>query len=162
MTYSSFHEAQELQINKAFHPINKLGCDYLYYLSYSITDQNKSYRFCTHDNWLDFYYEENLIAADPLKRIMIDTNNTVLPWDQVNFQNKNEKQTMSARSAFGLSNGISIVSNYDNHKHILVLATEQQEHDLARYLLLEKSHELSKFMKSCISVFNNFEQSVAA
>ena len=162
MIYSSFNEAQELQINQAFHPINKLGCDYLYYLSYSSTDKNKSYRFCTHDNWLDFYYEEKLIATDPLKRIMINTNNAVLPWDQVNFQNKSEKRTMSARSSFGLNNGISIVSNYNNHKHILVLATEHQEHDIARYLLLKQSYKLTQLMKSCITVFDDRIQEIAA
>jgi hypothetical protein len=93
---------------------------------------------------------------------MINTNNAVLPWDQVNFQNKSEKRTMSARSSFGLNNGISIVSNYNTHKHILVLATEHKEHDLARYLLLKQSYKLTQLMKSCITVFDDRIQEIAA
>lgn len=162
MIYSSFTEPQELKLSKALRPIHKLGCDYLYYLNYNPTSHNISYRFCTHEDWLDFYHEESLVTADPLKRVMINSKNAVLPWEQVNFQNKAEKQTMSARTSFGLNNGISIVCDYNNNKHILVLATENKEHDLARYLLQEQCHMLNTLMKNCIAILDEGTQKIAA
>ncbi|ABQ56685.1 hypothetical protein LPC_2784 [Legionella pneumophila str. Corby] len=100
---------------------------------------------------MTFYYEEKLIENDPLKRIVEKSNISVLPWNQASFMNKHEKQTMSGRSAFGLYNGVSIVSKFNNKNYIFVLATEHRDHDLARYLLLEKNYELKKLMHGCIT-----------
>ena len=146
-----FDEKQELLLTKQLRPLNTLGCDYLYYLISDQTSKNKSYRFCTHENWMDFYYEEKLIDNDPLKRIVENSNISILPWNQASFMNKSEKRTMSARSAFGLYNGVSIASKFNNKKYIFVMATEHRDHDLARYLLLEKNYELKKLMHDCIT-----------
>ncbi|HDV5709459.1 autoinducer binding domain-containing protein [Legionella pneumophila] len=151
-----FDENQELLFNKQLRPLNALGCDYFYYLVSDCNSKNNSYRFCTHEDWMDFYYEEKLIDNDPLKRIMEQSTHSILPWNQTSFMNKNEKRTMSGRYAFGLFNGLSIVSNYKDKKHIFVLATEHKEHDLARYLLLEKELELKKLMGGCIALFNEY------
>jgi len=157
-----FDETQELFINKKLRPLNTLGSDYFFYLVSDHTPQNKSYRFCTHEDWMDFYYEEKLINNDPLKRIMESSSNSVLPWSHASFTNKNEKRTMSGRSTFGLYNGLSIVNQYNNRKHIFVMATENKDHDLARYLLLEKSNELKKLMQGCMAHFHNFSLESAA
>ncbi|CAM2802553.1 autoinducer binding domain-containing protein [Legionella pneumophila subsp. fraseri] len=146
-----FDEKQELLFNKQLRPLNALGCDYFYYLVSDQTSKSKSYRFCTHEDWMTFYYEEKLIENDPLKRIVEKSNISVLPWNQASFMNKHEKQTMSGRSAFGLYNGVSIVSKFNNKNYIFVLATEHRDHDLARYLLLEKNYELKKLMHGCIT-----------
>lgn len=159
--FHPFDENQELLFNKQLRPLNALGCDYFYYLVSDQTSKSKSYRFCTHEDWMDFYYEEKLIDNDPLKRIMEQSKQSILPWNQTGFMNKNEKQTMSGRSAFGLFNGLSIVSNYKDKNHIFVLATEDKEHDLARYLLLEKNQELKKLMGNCIAQFNEYSRSAA-
>lgn len=151
-----FDEKHELLFNKQLRPLNALGCDYLYYLVSDQTSNNKSYRFCTHEDWMDFYYEEKLIDNDPLKRIVEKSNISILPWNQASFINKHEKQTMSGRSAFGLYNGVSIVSKFNDKKYIFVMATEHRDHDLARYLLLEKNYELKKLMHGCITLFDDF------
>ncbi|HAU1091262.1 TPA: hypothetical protein F8V12_00730 [Legionella pneumophila] len=149
-----FDEKQELHFNKQYRPLNALGCDYFYYLASDQTSKSKSYRFCTHEDWMDFYYEEKLIINDPLKRIIENSNGSILPWNQVSFMNKSEKRTMSGRSSFGLYNGLSIVNNFKGKKHIFVLATEHRDHDLARYLLLEKNYALKKLMHDCITAFD--------
>ncbi|HAU0125570.1 TPA: hypothetical protein F8S86_05405 [Legionella pneumophila] len=149
--FHPFDENQELLFNKKYRPLNALGCDYFYYLVSDQTSKNKSYRFCTHEDWMDFYYEEKLIDNDPLKRIIENSNASILPWNQVSIMNKSEKRTMSGRSSFGLYNGLSIASKFNDKKYIFVLATEHRDHDLARYLLLEKNYELKKLMHACIT-----------
>ncbi|VEG89836.1 autoinducer binding domain-containing protein [Legionella spiritensis] len=156
-----FDEKQELLFNKQLRPLHALGCDYLYYLVSDQTSKNKSYRFCTHEDWIDFYYEEKLIDNDPLKRIVEKSNISILPWNQASYMNQSEKRSMSGRSAFGLYNGITIVQKYNNKKYIFVLATESREHDLARYLLHERSYELKRLMRGCITVFDEFSCAVA-
>lgn len=160
--FHQFNEYQELFINKALRPLNSLGSDYFYYLVKDNEQPNKSYRFCTHENWMDFYYDEKLIENDPLKRIIENSNNAILPWSQASFTNQYEKRTMSGRNSFGLYNGISIVNQYNNKSHIFVMATESSEHDLARYLILEKSQELKKLMRSCMGHFDDRLQKIAA
>ena len=150
--YRPFDEKQELMFNKQFRSLNALGCDYFYHLISDTKSQNDSYRFCTHENWIDFYYEEQFINHDPLKRIAENSNISVLPWNQASVMNKSEKRTMSGRSSFGLHNGLSIVQKYNDNKYIFVLSTERRDHDLARFLLLEKNYELKKLMYSCIAL----------
>lgn len=152
--YHSFDENQELLFNKQYRPLNVLGCDYFYYLVSDQTSKQNSYRFCTHEDWMDFYYEEKLIDNDPLKRIIENSNSAILPWNQVSSMNKSEKRTMAGRSSFGLYNGLSIVSKFNEKKYIFVMATEHRDHDLARYLLLEKNYELKKLMHDCITVIH--------
>lgn len=151
--YRPFDEKRELLFNKQLRILNALGCDYFYYLVSDPKPQNDSYRFCTHEDWMDFYYEEKLVDHDPLKRIAENANTSVLPWNQASIMNKNEKRTMSGRSAFGLHNGITIVQKYQEKKYIFVLATESREHDMARYLLLERNDELKRLMYGCITSF---------
>ncbi|BCA95221.1 hypothetical protein TUM19329_15820 [Legionella antarctica] len=110
---------------------------------------------------MDFYYEEQFIDHDPLKRIAENTHISVLPWNQASVMNKNEKRTMSGRSAFGLHNGVTIIQKYQDKRYIFVLATESRDHDLARYLLLERSDELKKLMQGCITIFDEFSCSAA-
>lgn len=154
--YLPFDERQEIQFTKQLRPLNALGCDYLYYLVSDETSKTQSYRFCTHEDWMDFYYKEKFIDNDPLKRVIEKSNSTMLPWNQACLMNKSEKRTMSGREDFGLYNGLSIVSEYNNKKHIFVMATENKDHDLARYLLLEKNYELKKMMNGCITLFDKF------
>ena len=152
--FRPFKEKQELLFNKQLRPLNALGCDYFYYLVSDTNPDNDSYRFCTHEDWVDFYYEDKLIDNDPLKRVIENSNISVLPWNQASIMNKSEKRTMAGRSAFGLHNGVSIVQKYNGKKYIFVLATESREHDLARFLLLEKNHELKGLMHGCITHFD--------
>ncbi|HAU0227381.1 TPA: hypothetical protein JBF13_05320 [Legionella pneumophila] len=156
-----FDEKRELLFNKHFRPLNALGCDYFYHLVADSKPQNDSYRFCTHEDWMDFYYEEKFIDNDPLKRLAENANISVLPWNQASVMNKSEQRTMSGRSAFGLHNGITIIQKYNDKKYIFVLATESREHDLARYLLHERSGELKRLMQGCITVFDDFTRLVA-
>lgn len=103
---------------------------------------------------MDFYYEEKLIDNDPLKRIVEKSNTPIFPWNQASLMNKSEKRVMSGRSAFGLYNGLSIAIKLNNKKYIFTMATENKDHDLARFLLLEKNHELKKLINNCISVLD--------
>jgi hypothetical protein len=150
---SPFPEQFELQFNKAFRSLKLLGCDYFYFLG---TDGDTSYRFCTHEDWIDFYYEEGFILHDPLKRIAENTTFIALPWQQVTHLHGNEKKTMCGRISFGLFNGLTVAREYQNRKYIFALATELKEHDLARYLLLEKIDSLEKFIQDCMKLFDQY------
>lgn len=150
---NSFPEKFELQFYKAFCSLKYLGCDYFYFLG---LDVGITYRFCTHENWIDFYYDEKFILNDPLKRVVESTKFIVLPWQQVTHLHSNEKKTMYGRVSFGLFNGLSISREYRKRKHIFALATELKDHDLARYLLLEKSDTLEKFICDCMRLFDEY------
>ena len=148
-----FPEQFELQLNKAFRSLKMLGCDYFYFLG---IDAGTSHRFCTHDDWMDIYYDEKFIFNDPLKRIAENATFVALPWAQITHLDGNEKKTMCGRVSFGLFNGLTIAREYQKRKYILALATESKEHDLARYLLLEKITELEKFIQECMSIFDQY------
>lgn len=148
-----FPEQFELQFNKAFRLLKALGCDYFYFLG---TDGDTSYRFCTHEDWIDFYYDEKFILNDPLKRIAENTTFIALPWQQVAHLHGNEKKTMCGRVSFGLFNGLTIAREHQNRKCIFALATESKEHDLARYLLIEKIDTLEKFIQDCMKLFDQY------
>ncbi|MFT4058386.1 MAG: hypothetical protein QM652_02445 [Legionella sp.] len=119
-------------------------------------DAGLSYRFCTHEDWIDFYHDEKLILNDPLKRVIEDTKFIVLPWEQVTHIHGNEKRTMSGRISFGLFNGLTIARKHHNRKYIFALATELKEHDIAKYLLLEKTNQLEKFVSDCMRLFDQY------
>lgn len=151
--FNVFPETFELQLYKAFHVLKNLGCDYFYFLG---MDKGHAYRFCTHENWIDLYHEERFVLNDPLKRITEVSNFLILPWQQVTHLNGNEKRTMYGRISFGLFNGLSMSRSYKNRKYNIALATEIKEHDLARYLMLEKADILERFICECISVFEQY------
>ena len=151
--HNTFPEKFELQFYQAFHTLKLLGCDYFYFLG---LDSGVSYRFCTHDDWIDLYHEEKFILNDPLKRVIEDTKFMVLPWEQVTHLHGNEKRTMYGRISFGLFNGLSVARDHRNRKYIFALATEFKEHDLSRYLLLEKTHELEKVICNCMKLFDQY------
>ena len=148
-----FPEQFELQFNQAFRTLKLLGCDYFYFLG---TDANTRYRFCTHEDWIDFYYDEKFIFNDPLKRIAEKSKFIALPWEQITHLHGDEKKTMCGRIAFGLFNGLTIAREYKKRKYIFALATESKEHDLARYSLLEKIKALEKFIQDCMSLFDRY------
>lgn len=151
--HNIFPENFELQFYQAFHPLKQLGCDYFYFLG---LDSGISYRFCTHENWIDFYRTENFISDDPLKRVAEHAKFIALPWEQVTHLHGKEKRTMNGRVSFGLFNGLTITKNQYNKKYIFALATELKEHDLARYLLLEKAEKLERFMCECMTIFDQY------
>ena len=148
-----FPEQFELQFNKAFRSLKLLGCDYFYFLG---IDGDKRHRFCTHEDWMDIYYEEKFILNDPLKRISENTTFIALPWEQVTHLHGHEKRTMCGRVSFGLFNGLSIAREYRKRKYMFALATELKEHDLARYLLVEKIDKLEKFIQDCMKIFDQY------
>lgn len=148
-----FPERFELQFNQAFRSLKLLGCDYFYFLG---TAAGVRHRFCTHEDWMDFYYDEKFILNDPLKRVAEKSTFLVLPWEQITHLHGNEKNTMCGRVSFGLFNGLTIAREYKKRKYILTVATELKEHDLARYLLLEKMDKLEKFIHDCMRLFDQY------
>ncbi|RAP34624.1 hypothetical protein B1207_15180 [Legionella quinlivanii] len=151
--HGSFPEKFELQFYQAFHTLKKLGCDYLYFLG--IEDQI-SYRFCTHDYWMDIYNTEKLILNDPLRRVSESSNFILLPWTQITHLHGDEKKTMNARSSNGLFNGLTISRQHNNKKYIFALATELKDHDLARYLVLENINTVEQVFSYYIKLFNQY------
>ncbi len=151
--YNLFPERFELQFSNAFRPLKLLGCDYLYFLG---IDGDICHRFCTHEDWIDFYYDEKFVFNDPLKRVVENTSFIALPWEQATHLNGNEKKTMYGRVSFGLFNGLTIAREYRGKKYIFALATESKEHDLARYLFLEKIEVLEKFVRDCMKLFDQY------
>ncbi|WP_058535345.1 autoinducer binding domain-containing protein [Legionella saoudiensis] len=151
--HNIFPENFELQFHQVLHSLKQLGCDYFYFLG---LDSGISYRFCTHENWIDFYHDERFISNDPLKRVVEDTKFIALPWEQVTHLHGKEKRAMCGRVSFGLFNGLTIAREYRNKKYIFALATEFKEHDLARYLLLEKTGKLEQFICDCMRLFNQY------
>lgn len=147
--FSPFNEDLELKLNKNLRPLVPLGCDYFYFLVLDDKDQPNT-RYCSHENWLDFYHEENMSHNDPLKRIAEGSPSIVIPWQQISHMNRQEKTTMSGRASFGLFNGLTIVQNINDKKYILVLATETADHDLSRFLLIENSLKLETFVHGCV------------
>ncbi len=154
--HRTFNEPFELLFNKQLQPLNSLGCSYFYFLVSDVNGQNKSYRFCTHEDWIDFYHYEKMLNHDPLKRMAQSFNFAVIPWKQVCHTNGQEKMTMEGRRDFGLYNGVTITRDFQNKKYIFVLATEYKDHDLARFLLIEKSDQLEVFIQNCMRVFNRY------
>lgn len=152
-THNLFPESFEFQFYQAFRSLKKLGCDYFYFLG---LDSGSSFRFCTHENWIELYHSENFISYDPLKRVAKHAKFIALPWEQVTHLHGKEKRTMNGRISFGLFNGLSITKNFYDKKYIFALATELKTHDLARYLLLEKIGYLEKFICDCITVFDQY------
>jgi hypothetical protein len=152
-SHNIFPEKIELQFYQAFCSLKLLGCDYFYFLG---LDGGVTYRFCTHDNWIDFYHDEKFIAYDPLKRIIENIPFMVLPWEQVTHLHANEKKTMYGRISFGLFNGLTIARESHKRKYVFALATESKEHDLARYLLLEKIDKLEKVIYDFIRLFDQY------
>lgn len=150
---TSFPEYFELKLNDHFRSLKLLGCDYLYFLG---TDTSMRHRFCTHEDWMDFYYSEKFILNDPLKRIAENTTFVALPWEQVTHLHGQEKRTMFGRASFGMFNGLTVAREYQKRKYIFALATELKEHDLARYLLLEKTGVLEKFVQDCMVLFDQY------
>ena len=150
---NSFPEQFELQLNKAFRSLKALGCDYFYFLG---IDTDIRYRFCSHEDWMDFYYDEKFILNDPLKRIAENTPFIAIPWQQVTHLHGNEKRAMCGRVSYGLFNGLTIAREHQNGKYIFTLATELKEHDLARFLLLEKIEPLEKFIQDCMKLFDQY------
>ncbi len=151
--HHSFSEQFELQFNKAFRSLKMLGCDYFYFLG---TDSGISYRLCSHEDWIDFYADEKFILSDPLQRISKNSTFIALPWEQITLLHGNEKKAMYGRVSFGLFNGLTIAREHRKRKYIFALATESKEHDLARYLLLEKIDTLETFIQDCIKLFNQY------
>ncbi|USQ12955.1 autoinducer binding domain-containing protein [Legionella lytica] len=151
--HSTFPEQFELQFYKNFHSLKRLGCDYFYFLGFN---SGQSHRFCTDSNWIDFYYDEKFILDDPLKRIAEASSFIALPWSQITFSKKSEKKAIEGRLSFGLYNGITITRERNNKKYIFALSTEEMSHDLARYLLLEKSLILEDFLTNCMQLFDQY------
>lgn len=145
--YNTFSEQFELQFYKKFHALKNLGCDYLYFLGFN---SGNSHRFCTHESWIDFYYDEQFVLNDPLKRIAEKTNFIALPWSQVTHSSKGDKKAIEGRKSFGLHNGLTVTREQNQKKYIFALSTEENSHDLARYLLLEKNEFLQKFILDCM------------
>lgn len=151
--HAFFPENIELQFYQVFRKLKNLGCDYFYFLG---TDKVSSYRFCTHEHWIDAYHSEKFILHDPLKRIAEDTDFIILPWEQITHLHGKEKVTMCGRISFGLFNGLTIVREYNSKKYIFAFATESKEHDLARFLLLEHMETLQTFALECMKKFNEY------
>ncbi|MCE3043961.1 autoinducer binding domain-containing protein [Legionella sp. 16cNR16C] len=149
--HNSFHEKFELQFYQAFHTLKRLGCDYLYFLA---VENGVSYRFCTHENWMDIYNTEKLILNDPLRRVAESGTFILVPWAQITHLHGNEKKTMCARVSHGLFNGMTISRQFRNRKYIFALATELREHDLARYLLLENMNKLEQVICNYTKLFD--------
>jgi hypothetical protein len=151
--FNLFPEQFELQLIKALRPLKLLGCDYFYFLG---MDGENCHRFCSHEDWIDHYNKEKFSVNDPLKRLVNDTSFIALPWEQLTHLNKNEKKPMDCRISYGLFNGLTIAREYRGKKYILVLATESKEHDLARYLMLEKIEPLEQFVRDCMRLFDQY------
>ncbi|MFO2625239.1 autoinducer binding domain-containing protein [Legionella pneumophila serogroup 1] len=151
--HSSFPEQFELQFYQNFHSLKKIGCDYFYFLGFN---SGMSHRFCTDDNWIDFYHDEKFILDDPLKRIAEASTFIALPWSQITYSKKSEKKAIAGRQYFGLYNGITITRERNNKKYIFALSTEEMSHDLARYLLLEKCQILQNFITNCMNLFDQY------
>ncbi|WP_165483101.1 autoinducer binding domain-containing protein [Legionella genomosp. 1] len=151
--HNSFPEKFELQFYQAFHTLKKLGCDYLYFLG---IENQISYRFCTHDYWMDIYNREKLILNDPLRRITEGSNFILVPWDQITHLHGGEKKTMGARISYGFFNGLTISRQFGNKKFIFAFATELREHDLARFLLLENMDKLEQVIALCIKLYDQY------
>lgn len=154
--YQPFNESFELLLNKQLQPLNSLGCDYFYFLVSANSNKNKSYRFCTHEDWIDFYHFEKLIQSDPLKRIAQNLDSSVIPWKQVSHSSSQEKKIMEGREDFGLYNGLSITCTQKKKKYIFVLATEYRDHDLARFLLIENRTQLEVMIQNCMRAFSGY------
>jgi hypothetical protein len=151
--YYNFPEKIELQVYQAFRSLKELGCDYFYFLGQA---SGNSYRFCTHENWMEAYHGEKFVLNDPLKRVVESTPFIILPWEQISFLHGKEKKTMYGRISFGLFNGLTISREYQNRKYIFALATESKEHDLARYLMLVKTDTLEKAIYDCMKLFDQY------
>ncbi|HAT8643596.1 hypothetical protein [Legionella pneumophila] len=152
--HNIFPEKFELQFYQAIRSLKQLGCDYFYFLG---MDSGITYRFCTHDDWIDFYKDEKFILNDPLKRVVECTPFIILPWEQISLLHGNEKKTMYGRISFGLFNGLTISREYKKRKYVFALATEFKDHDLARYLVLEKMHKLEEVVRDCMRLFDQFQ-----
>lgn len=151
--HNFFPEKFELQFYQAFRKLKDLGCDYFYFLG---SDSVTTFRFCTHDEWIDFYHDEKFILNDPLKRIIENTKFLILPWEQLAYLHGNEKRTMYGRISFGLYNGLTITREFNSRKYTFALATECEEHDLARYFLLNNISKLEIFVLACMKIFDEY------
>ncbi|OGV29239.1 MAG: hypothetical protein A3E88_07835 [Legionellales bacterium RIFCSPHIGHO2_12_FULL_35_11] len=63
---------------------------------------------------------------------------------------------MYGRISFGLFNGLSITREYRKRKYIFALATELKDHDLARYLLIEKIKPLEQAIQNSMKLFDQY------
>jgi len=151
--HNIFPENFELKLYKAFKSMKELGCDYFYFLG---LDSGISYRFCTHDDWIDLYHDEQFILNDPLKRAVESSKFIALPWQQLTHLNYNERRSMNGRISFGIYNGLTVAKEFNKRKYIVTLATELKEHDLARYLMLEQIEKLEYFVYECMRLFNQY------
>lgn len=151
--YQHFSEEFKLQIYSVFKKLKALGCDYFYFLG---TDGEIRYRFSSQEEWMEIYYSEKFILNDPLKRIAEKSSWIVFPWNQVTHQNSHEKKTMQGRVSYGFYNGLTISRKHLSRQFIFTFATAIREHDLARYLLLEKNKKLEDVIQYCMQLFNQY------
>lgn len=126
--YSAFYQQ--------FNALNEIGVTYLYY-----TYVNGGYRksISNYEEWMDIYRSEDLIKHCTLKRLAENHAPMVIPWGDITYLNLDERKVMQARNSYHMLNGLTISRKRDEGTEVIVLATDSPAHDLARYIIRDKS-----------------------
>lgn len=138
--YDFFSKPLLTAFDKQLQELKPIGCTYLYYAFIYDTHRKSVY---SANDWRHAYQAEALGTDDPLKRLAEEYSPIVAPWNDITFNDKNEKKVMQARDSYDLRNGITLSRKINDGISILVLATDSQEHDLARYVIHEKSAQVN-------------------
>lgn len=138
----SFDFCAESQFLRVFKTLeNLVEATYLFYM-FENKDISKRITFSTNQDWQAIYVNDNLLVNCPLLfvgRHQMNTSkskSTILRWNDVNPENRLQRNVMGARSEFNIANGISFAKEFYNIREMIGIGADIKNTGFTRDLIL--------------------------
>jgi hypothetical protein len=108
----------------------------------------KSISLMSRSEWQDLFVKNNYAPFDPVRKAMLFSKRTIIPFSELDYCSSFGKEIMRQRTKEGIKDGIILIKKADEYNTILTLGTGYSSFDA--YDFLKKHHDKIELIKNDI------------
>lgn len=96
--------------------------------------------------WQNHFIKNQFAEHDPIRKVALSTNRTLIPFDEIDFVDNFGKEIMRERSVMGIKNGIILMQRIPDYNYMITLGTGFSEFDA--YDFIKRYHDKINLIKN--------------
>ena len=119
-----------------FDYLKNMGLKEINYVAIGVQDtaNKKTTSLMSSTEWQKKFSENKYMHYDPLRKLVLDTNRTIIFLEEIDNVDSIGSEIMEQRKKFGIGKGIVIVERFKGYNYLLTLGTDYKDFDCYKYL----------------------------
>lgn len=110
------------------------------------TSSKTSMSLMSLQEWQNHFIKNQFAEHDPLRKIALSTNRTLIHFDEIDFVDNFGKEIMRQRSRMGIKNGIILMQRIPGYNYMITLGTGFSK--FSAYDFIKRYHDKISFIKN--------------